>query len=160
MFDGFAPWTLAAVLLFVTFLLAKSRISFDRDPNRIEGRRKLVEAKARARDARGDPLRRAQAFREASRIALEELSQPNLAASFARRAMKADPHDLESVQAVAAAMLSARRYRALEKLLWRRLDEEGFEGEVFERLIELYEGPMRRPEQARVLRALLARKPA
>ncbi|MDH5492794.1 MAG: hypothetical protein OEY14_12645, partial [Myxococcales bacterium] len=118
-----------------------------------EGRKRLAEAKARARAA-AQGAEKAAALRQAAQIALDSLGRPNLAASFARRALRADPSDDESIHIVALAMRSAQRYRALEKLLWRRLDADGDDQRAFEELTSLYEGPMRRPEQARVLRRL------
>lgn len=153
----YAPWMVAAAILFAIFLLVKARLPLGSDPRRVEGRRKLAEARVRAREAGKDRVRRAKALRDAAHVALADLAMPNLAASYARRALKIDPHDTESVDVVAAAMVRAKRYRALEKLLWRKLDEEGFDPHVFERLIDVYDGPMRRPEQARVMRKVLER---
>ncbi|NOY89987.1 MAG: hypothetical protein GXP55_02170, partial [Deltaproteobacteria bacterium] len=60
----------------------------------------------------------------------------------------------------ALAMRRAHRYAALEKLLWRRLDRAIGCESTFAELLSLYEGPLKRPEQARVLRSLWARRSA
>lgn len=157
--QGPAGWALlAAVALFLGWLLLKSRVSLaGQDPRRAEGRKRLAEAKARARAAKGDAALRARALRDAAIIALEDLGRPNKAASYARRALRADPDDGESIRVVALAMRRAQRYRALEKLLWRRLAsgvDSQSEARAFAELLALYEGPMRRPAQAQVLRRL------
>lgn len=156
---------LAALALFVAFLVVKSRIPLTgRDPARVEARKKLLGIKQRAREARDDPKARARAWREAASVALDELGRPNLAAAFARRADRADPEDVASLQVLAEAMRRGRRYRGLEKLLWRRLAEDHASGvraeRAFELLLQLYDGPMRRPHQATVLRTLRERAQA
>ncbi len=145
--------------VFVVFLVVKSRLELFRDPALARARRRLAAARTRAKEAKDDPAARAEAYRSAARIALEELGRPALAASLARRAEAADPDDPASVRLLARAMRRADRHRALEKLLWRRLDAQGPRAAgsqaVWNELLALYEGPLRRPAQARVLRALL-----
>ncbi len=152
---------LVATALFALFVLFKSRYSLaGKDPARREARARFAEAKARAHAARSDSTLRARALREAALVALEDLGRPNLAASYARRAARAAPEDPESIRVAALAMRRAHRYAALEKLLWRRLDHSVGCESTFAELLALYEGPLKRPEQARVLRALWARRPA
>ena len=156
---GAASWgLLAAVVLFVVFLLVKTRLPLaGRDPALVEARRRLADAKRRAREAGRDPERRARAWRDAASIALDELGRPGLAATFARRAERADPRDQEAVGLLAVAMRQGSRVRALERLLYRRVaeDADGPAGRrALQELIELYDGPLQRPEQAAALRRL------
>ncbi len=150
---------LTAVVLFVIFVVLKSRLSLGRDPDTAEARKQLIKAKQRVRAAKGDPDARAAALREASQIALDDLQRPGLAASFARRADRADPSSSEGLKLLARAMRQSERYRALERLLWRRLAEVELgtsrSGDLFDQLFELYEGPLRRSAQAKVLRTLI-----
>ncbi len=143
--------------VFVAFLVVKSRIELVRDPAMARARRRLAAAKARARAKSGDPQAQAAAYREAAVVALEELGRPGLAASLARRADAADPDGPDSLRLLARAMRSAERHRALEKLLWQRLDAGPTEvsPQIWDELLALYDGPLRRPAQARVLRSLL-----
>lgn len=156
-----AGWgLLAAVTLFVAFLLLKSRIPLlPRDPAVAEARRRIAEARRRARRAGADPGARARAWLEAAAIALDELEDPGRSASYAKRASRADPDDAQAVRAVIGALRASGRHRALERYLWRRL--QGPTGEAydraFEELLSLYEGPLRRPERAAALRALRQR---
>lgn len=159
--DTPAGWgLLAAVILFVAFLLLKSRIPLlPRDPADREARRRIGEAKRRARAAGADRAARARAWLDAAAIALEDLDDANLAASCAKRAVRADPDDAEALDAVIGALEAAGRERALERFLWRRL--QGPTGpaydRAFEKLLALYDGPLRRPERAAALRALRQR---
>ncbi len=156
-----ASWILlVAAGCFLVFLLVKSRIPLvARDPASAHARKRIAEAKHEARAAESDPARRARAWREAATIALEELGRPDLAATFAARAERADPSDPASLATLASAFRGANRFRALEKLLWRRLaaepdpQSESYE-RAFQELLDLYEGPLRRKEQAKVLRDL------
>lgn len=147
---------LAAGLSFVLFMVVKTRFPFWLDDEGREARDRLAQAKERVRSASEGPAR-AAALREAARVALEEVGRPNLAASLARRAERADPDSPDSVSMMAAAMRRASRYRALERQLWRKLASVSSgpaHDRAFDELLALYEGPMRRPEQARVLRRL------
>jgi len=146
--------------VFAVFVLLKSRYSLAGNEGAREARARFSEAKARARAAVNNPSARAQALRDAALVALKDLHRPNLAASYARRAARAAPDDPESIRVAALAMRRAHRYAALEKLLWRRLDREVGCEVTFTELLALYEGPMKRPAQARVLRALWAHRPS
>lgn len=153
-----AGWALfVAGLVSALFLVLKSRWSIWARRPKPEGYQKLAEAKKRAREA-GDPAARAGALRDAAHVALEDLGRPNLAATYARRAERADPTSAESVGLLALALRRAARYRALEQQLWRKLAEDGepdaARERAFDELLALYEGPMSRPEQARALRRL------
>ncbi len=147
-------------VLFVAFLLFKLvRPSFLRRTNKHEVKRKIADAKRRARIPGADPKQSASAWREAALAALEGLNRPSLAASYARRAERLDPDDEEAIGLLAIALRRAARYRALERFLWRRLaDHPNQKGAGYERTIDelvcLYEGPLRRPEMARALRRM------
>lgn len=151
---------LVVVVLFVIFVIVKSRIPLFRDPELVEARRRVRAAKAKAREAKGDPKARAAAYREAAEAALE-VGRTGLAASYARRADKADPDAEGGVRLIARAMRAGERHRALEKLLWQRLDGVDLQGErarrLFDELLALYDGPLHRRAQAQVLRQMLQR---
>lgn len=156
-----AGWgLLAAVILFAAFLLLKSRFSFlPRDPSVGAARKRIRAAKKRARAAANDPDARVQAFLDAAAIAREDLGRPRLAASYALRASRADPDHVEAITLMAEAFREAKRFRAAEKFLWRRLDGPtgpGYDA-AFEQLVALYEGPMRRRERAQALKAMRSR---
>jgi len=162
--EGATSWLIgAAVVLFVVYLVVKSRVSLvPQGPEVAEAKRSIAEAKRRARESAGDAKARARAWRDAATAALEGLHQPSLAASFARRAERADPDDAEALGVLALALRKSARLSALERLLWRRLAADSQRhGLAYERaldeLIKLYEGPLRRSERARVLRDLRAR---
>ena len=150
---------LIAGLLFVVFVVAKL-IAPDRrgGPQARVARERIADARRRASDRGLPSAQRAAALREAALVALEDLDRPNLAASYARRADRLDPHDPGAIALLSTALRAATRFRALERLLWRRVaDAEPF-GEAAERamreLLSLYDGPLNRPEIARALRRL------
>jgi hypothetical protein len=124
--------------------------------NKLEVKRRIADAKRRARIRGAEPSESAAAWREAALAALEGLNRPSLAASYARRAERLDPDDEEAIGLHALALRRAARYRALERFLWRRIadhpDQTGAGYRcTFDELIRLYEGPLRRPEMARAL---------
>jgi hypothetical protein len=135
------------------------RPSFLSRANKHEVKRQIADAKRRARIRGVDPSESAAAWREAALAALEGLNRPSLAASYARRAERLDPNDEEAIGLHAIALRRAARFRALERFLWRRLEEHpeqkgaGYD-RTFDELVSLYEGPLRRPEMARVLRRM------
>ena len=149
---------LVVVVLFVVFMIVKSRIPLFRDPELVDARRRIRDAKARARAEKGNPKARAAAYREAAEAVLE-VGRTGLASSYARRADKADPEAVGGIALMARAMRAGERHRALEKLLWQRLANVELESprgrRLFEELLALYEGPLRSRAQARVLRAML-----
>jgi hypothetical protein len=177
---GSEPTSLALVLvglLFAAFILLKLyRPAVTRTPQGKEARRRIIEAKNRARDRSLQPGLRASAWREAAAAALEGLRHPSLAATYARRAERLDPDDAEAVGLLAMSLRRAARYRALERFLWRRLAATGSAAggpvaaggspapepgagydRAFSELLKLYEGPLRRPEIAEALRAMRRR---
>jgi hypothetical protein len=140
--------------LFVAFLLVRllgPRLQVGRVA-KPEDRAALEEALARARDRSLDQTGRAGALREAAEIALERLGRSGLAASYARRAERLDPTDPAIVAVLSRAMWERARYRALERLLWKRIARGGVEGQsvaaAVAELVKLYRGPLRRPEIA------------
>ncbi len=149
-----AYWAMFASLVFLAFVVFQVRVS--REPSRAEAKRAYLDAQRRAREVAADPKARAEAIRRAAKVALEGLERPGLAARLARRADKLDPDSAASVRTLVVTMSAAGRYHALERLLWKHLDEAtpGSEAEErnFSALIELYDGPLRRPHQASALR--------
>ncbi len=146
-----------AGVLFLIYLLLKLRISFaPSTPEARAAKQRIHDAKQRARTATS-PHERGQAWRDAALAALEGLKRPNLAASYARRAERANPDDAAAVGVLSLSLREAGRLRALERLLWRRLAQEGHGPahlKVYDELISLYDGPMRCPERAIVLRRM------
>lgn len=149
---------LGAGLLFVLFLIVKLVAPERRGPEARAARLRIAEAKRRASDHALPTPQRAAAMRDAALIALEQLGRPSLAASYARRAERLDPQAPEAIALLSAALRSATRFRALERLLWRRLADsipaDPAAERALEELLSLYEGPLRRPEVARALRRL------
>ncbi|MCG8555461.1 MAG: hypothetical protein MJD61_09275 [Proteobacteria bacterium] len=147
--------------LLVLFTLLRMLRLADSEADDI--RRRIAEQRRRARDDNLDRAERRKAWMEAARLALEELHSPKLAAAYALRAERVEPGDLNALTFLWRMLRSASRYRMLETLLWRRLalDEPdsgpGYE-RTFDELLKLYEGPMRRPERAEVLRRLRSRR--
>jgi len=144
--------------LFLTYVLLRLRVSFaPASPEARAARQRIEAAKERARKAGSTGRQRADAWRDAALAALEGLKRPNLAASYARRAERADPDDSDAVRVLSLSLREAGRLRALERLLWRRLAQEGHgpaHVRAYDELIALYDGPMRRPERAVVLRRM------
>jgi hypothetical protein len=149
---------LIAGALLLTYLFLKLRgMLLPRTPAAREAKKQIEQAKRRAREPGRSRTERAAAWREAAMVALEQLDRPNLAASYARRAERADPEDAAAVKLLSLTFREAGRLPALERLLWRRLAQVP-KGAAFTRafaeLVSLYEGPLRRPERAMVLRRL------
>jgi hypothetical protein len=152
---------LGAGLLFLLFLIAKLVVTGRRGgADAREARKQIAQAKRRASEHGLLPADRAAALRQAAVIALHDLRRPSLAASYARRAERLDPHDPESIALLSLALRTATRFRALERLLWRRLADGPQAASAADRaldeLLALYDGPLRRPEVARALRRLRA----
>ncbi len=150
---------LLGALLFGAFVIWKmwQGVRWSRRGAAGAGRvRKLrSELRAALREA-GDERERAHVLRRAALTAMEELGRPDLAARWAGRAWRMDHSDEESLALYVRALREAKRWRSMERLLWTRLAEaapeirEALAGE----LADLYEGPLRKPERARALRAL------
>jgi hypothetical protein len=118
----------------------------------------ITQAKRRAADQALPVTERAAALRQAALVALESLRRPGLAASYARRAERLDPQAAESTTLLAAALRQGGKYRALERMLWRRMSQQEKSSAEFVKalgeLLSLYEGPLHRPEVAAALRKM------
>jgi hypothetical protein len=136
-----------------------------RDEGFRNAQRRVLDAKRRAGDRALSNAERAAALREAAGAALEGMRRPGLAAALARRAERLEPGNLEGVGLVSLALRRAARYSALERFLWKRLAEldgpnaHGYQ-RTFDELVDLYDGPLRRPETAQVLRRAFVPRPA
>lgn len=160
MLSPLARWALILVgVSFVVFMVLKVWA-----PLRLSSRKtrparlRIQQAKLRATQAQ-DPATKAEAWREAAVLALEELGDPSLASGYARRAERADPHDIEALDLLARSLRRASRLGALERFLWRRLAAGvDIQGQAYDRafdeLVALYDGPMHRKERAQALRQL------
>ena len=140
---------------FVAFLLVRLlslRVPAGRTREAEQARAELADVLRRARDRALGDSERASALREAAEISLDRLQRPGLAASYARRAERMDPEDSAVVSVLSRAMWRRARYRALERLLWKRLARTGMHGPsanaAIKELVGLYRGPLRRPEIA------------
>lgn len=144
---------LTAVALFVAFIVTKSLVRFRlRDDEEREGRAQIIAAKKRARAAQS-PDEKAEAYREAARVALETLDRPRLSARFALRAEKLSPSAGEKLGWTSTVLVRAGRLRALEAMLWRHLAECDGDALMDARreLVALYDGPMKKPLRAKAL---------
>jgi len=142
-----------AGMALVVFVLFKPRLTRrSRTPAAGAARKAIAAAKQRARDTTAGASTRAAALREAASLALNELDRPGLAASFARRAEKLDPQNTATFGLLASSLRSASRFRALERMLWRRLGSGELTDSEYQRalqeLIALYHGPLKRMEIA------------
>jgi len=147
---------LCAAAAFVAFILLKRALPLPAlRPEARAARARLSEAKRRAASGSASPTERAAALREAATIALDSLRDPGLAAALARRAERFDPENPESFGLLANSLRRASRYRALERMLWRKLTSTTPGGAVcrasLDELVALYQGPLARPEIAAAL---------
>lgn len=156
MHNGVTQWLVLVAFAFAAFLLFKlgGAASRKRDD---EAWRRYRETLERARRTRVRE-EKASAYRDAARLALEELRRPNLAVSLARRADRLDPDRADGLELLVASMSDSSRMRALERLLWRKLREvePGSERhrKIFRELLALYQGPLKDPDRAEALRML------
>jgi hypothetical protein len=140
--------------LLVAWIVAKAVMARGRGGVPVSVRAPLAEAKKQARAAK-DPAARAHAWLEAARIVVRA-GRPSLAASYAVRAERADPSSVEAVEILEKCLLAARRYKALERFLWRRLREDASpaRARALDALIALYAGPLKKRDRARALEKL------
>jgi len=79
-------------------------------------------------------------------------------AALARRAERFDPENPESFRLLTNSLRRTSRYRALERMLWRKLTSATPDGVVcrasLDELVALYQGPLGRPEIAAGLRRM------
>lgn len=156
---------LGAGALFFVYLVSRMWVgpSVPRDERFFAARKRVAEAKRRARDTRVPVAERALALRDAAATALEVLRRPALAASYARRAERLEPQSPEALGLLARALRAGDKYQALERMLWRWLSEESDSSPAYQRafdeLLALYDGPLGRPEIAEALRRLRSASP-
>lgn len=155
---GWVPVALALLSgSLVLVVLGRALLANSNSGSRAAVRRRLSEAVARGSDASRPTEERARAFVDAGRAALEGLGQPRLAARHATYAHALAPSDRDVVLFLVDAMRRAQRHVGLERALWVTLDRTTDDA-VFaiarSALVELYAGPLRRPERARVLGGL------
>ncbi len=142
--------------VFAAFLLWKMRPSFGRqDGNAAAGRAALRAAKSRLAAAKSDE-ERALALCDAGDASASMLGGATSAVGYYLRAMRTDPRS-EAIVLRACRGL-ARRPRALESLLWRRLGAEVWTGvgeasarRALRELGTLYEGALRNPAKSRAM---------
>jgi hypothetical protein len=152
-------WVVAAVaIVFVVFLIVRSRVDFSRFAKRsVDARDKLADLKKRARTAQ-KKSDRASAWRDAAELAAKDLDRPELASAYALRALRINQDDVQAIDLLVSAWTKMGKLGVLERQLWRRL--KGPRGPGYERaydaLLVLYEGPLNRREAADALRAMRA----
>ncbi len=151
--DWHLPLIIAAAV-FGAFMLWKVRpAAFS--PTRAAARAALREAQKRIEMAR-DESARAQALCDAGDAAAGAAVGSASAIGFYLRAMRLVPTSADLVERAATGL--ARRPRALETLLWRRLGAEPWDGAArpaakaaLHHLVRLYTGPIRHAIRAKAL---------
>jgi hypothetical protein len=120
----------------------------------------LKDARARIEGAKDEPSR-ALALCDAGDACALALGRANTAIGYYLRAMRCDPHSVAIVDRAALGL--AKRPRALESLMWRRLGAEAWTDGTREpamaalrQLVKLYEGRLRDPHRARAIEHALA----
>jgi hypothetical protein len=158
-------WNLPLLIsagVFVVFLLWKVRPSFGA---RRDGsvRAALREAKKRVAEAKSDE-ERARALCDAADACAAGIAGAGSAVGYYLRAMRVNPRSAELVDRASKGL--ARRPRALESLLWRRLGAERWAGggeaasrAALRQLAALYGGPLRNPSRARAMEFALEALP-
>lgn len=161
MHDWHVPLIIAAAL-FLGFILWKVRPAVF-SPQSSRNRAALREAHKRIEEAKDDAAR-ALALCDAGDASAKQPGGVTSAIGFYLRAMRSDPLSAEIVDRAATAL--ARRPRALESLLWRRLGAESWTGNArpaaraaLKHLTALYDGPLRNAPRARALEHALAALP-
>lgn len=146
-----------AAVGFAAYLAWRLYRALHRPRDDAEAKRRYRDLRAAARAEKNVKIK-ASLYVESARCALYELERPNLAASLARRAERLDPSSEEPLPLLVEAMMEAGRARALERQLLRRIDrlaaDEPRYRAAFDALLRLYEGPLRLPEKANLLRRL------
>ena len=160
---------LVSAAVFAAFLLWKMRPSFGRtDGHTGPARAALRAAKASVLAAKTDE-ERALALCDAGDASAAMLGGATSAVGYYLRAMRINPRSESIVERACKGL--ARRPRALESLLWRRLGAEVWTGvgeasarRALRELGLLYAGPLRNPARARAMehgeRALTVTGPA
>ncbi|AKF05147.1 hypothetical protein [Sandaracinus amylolyticus] len=155
---------LAAALLFVLFIVAQALLpALIRRRGDRASSAKMDDAILRANDTARPAAQRAEAFREGATIALDELRRPRLALRLLTSAESVAPGEPATIALVERAMLRAKDLGALERFLWQTMDAHRgtpAHARALDALLALYDGPMKTPERARVLRAMSAPRDA
>jgi hypothetical protein len=139
---------------FLAVLLWRVRPLVDWRTKQRASREALREAHTRIAATPEGP-HRARALCDAADLLVKQVRGPGIAKGFYLRAMRSDPTSVEVIQRAVAAL--ARRPRALESLLWRRLAATPWKesgeatGAVLDALRSLYEGPLHNAIRARAL---------
>jgi hypothetical protein len=147
-------WLVVASAVFVLFIVWRFRPSFGKS-SATARLAALKAAKAKVTAATNDH-ERALALCDAGDAAAAGLTGSESAIGFYLRAMRASPQSAELVARAAKGL--ARKPRALESLMWRRLGAEPWQGAgapaakvALGELARLYEGPLRSPARARAI---------
>jgi hypothetical protein len=146
-----------ATLAFLALLLFKVRPAIFPSRRTKEAREALRVAKERIEGAKTDE-ERALALCDAADASLTAGSGVTSAIGFYLRAMRTNPRSAQIVERAAAGL--ARRPRALENLLWRRLGAEEWKGDAaraaLRHLATLYGGPLKSAVRAKALENALS----
>ncbi len=149
--DSFVPLIVSAGA-FLAVLLWRVRPLVAWTTKQRASREALREAQARIAEAPEGP-KRAQALCDAADLLAKQVRGPGSAKGLYSRAMRSDPTSVEVIRHATAGL--ARRPRALESLLWRRLastpwtESAEATGAVLDALRGLYDGPLRNAIRAR-----------
>jgi hypothetical protein len=154
----------AATIVFVVFLAWKLRPAAIGSGGSGAGKRAALKAAKQRVEAAKSDEERALALCDAGDAAATGLAGGDSAVGYYLRAMRTNPRSAELVARAAKGL--ARKPRALESLLWRRLGAEPWNGggegaarAALDELARLYAGPLRNAPRARAMenaRALLA----
>jgi hypothetical protein len=141
-----------AALVFVLFVVAQIARPRGQDgEGRAAAKKRHGEAVSAGTDERRSAAERAASLARAGRIALDELHRPRLAARHAEWAHRLAPSSPEVIAIAADAMTAARRFHALERLLWASAAADAEGRAALDALIALYRGPMKLPTRAQAL---------
>jgi hypothetical protein len=149
-----------ATLVFFAFTVWRVRPAFFSGRRGHPVRVALREAKKRIDEAKTDG-ERALALCDAGDACARSIGRTTGAIGYYLRAMRVNPASSDIVERAAAGL--ARRPRALESLLWRRLGAEPWTGNArpaalaaLRYLAALYAGPLHQGTRARALEFALA----
>jgi len=159
-------WHLPLVIsagVFVVFLLWRMRPSVEGSGDQAGRARALKAAKLRVEQAKSDE-ERALALCDAADACVAGIGGASSAIGYYLRAMRVNPRSAALVERAAKGL--ARRPRALESLLWRRLGAERWAGggeaaarAALRQLQLLYAGPLRNPQRSRAMEFALEALP-
>jgi hypothetical protein len=150
-----APLVVASIV-FVLFLAWKLRPDLMPGGRGGAGKRAAVRAAKERVEAAKTDTERAIALCDVGDAVASGLAGGDSAIGYYLRAMRTSPHSVELVARAAKGL--ARRPRALESLLWRKLGAEPWRGggeaaarAALEELAKLYAGPLRNTPRARAM---------